>query len=372
MTTIMRRVPFLPLLFAMLSLTWFSCENETTAPLPEEDGLPENPSVYIVFPPNGPGDNGFLDKILGAATEYAVAHPGEVRIILTEDSMQTRYVLPAIDYITMQESHKDTALAVFIGSEFKDILYQANTPEGKQKVLLFEDDGEGAPEWLQTCMINRYGACYLAGAMLAQQKASIIAAMPGDLTLEKSIEGFKKGYGSVKGREVDAVYYLADNYKGFTMQYKAHKLCDSIQHANLLKYHTIFPLAGAANMGMYNAMGESFTQIVGMDKDYSYISDYIPFSINVGVDALLLDCLNQWETARQLPKIRQEGLGSKYIDIIFNETWNSTRVFNDWEDENQEWEEGDWDKVLTSEFWKKRYALFKDQAIKEEKEYEKH
>ena len=109
MATTMRKVPFLPLLFAVLSLTWFSCENETSAPLPEEGGLPENPSVYIIFPPNGPGDNGFLDKVMSATTEYAMAHPGEVRILLPEDSLQATVMLATIEFVTMEESQKDTA-----------------------------------------------------------------------------------------------------------------------------------------------------------------------------------------------------------------------------------------------------------------------
>ena len=208
--------------------------------------------------------------------------------------------------------------------------------------------------------------------MMAQQKASIRAAMPGESSLERSIEGFKKGYGSIKGREVDTVYYLANDHKGFTMQHRAHQLCDSIQQSDFTKYKTIFPLAGAANLGMYNAMGDSFTQIIGMDKDYSSISDFIPFSINVGIDALLLDCLAQWNATHQLPKQRKEGLDSEFVEFVFNDTWNSKGTFYDWEDENQQFSEEDIDKVLTAEFWKQRYALFIDQAIKEEKAYEKH
>lgn len=364
--------PLYTILLGLLCFACFSCENETSVPLPEEEGLPENPSVYIIFPPNGPGDNGFLDKLMSATTEYAIEHPGEVRILLPEDSLQAEIVLSVIEYATMDESQKDTALTVFIGSEYKEILYQASHPEGKQKILLMEDDGEGAPEWLHTCMIERYGACYLAGAMLAQQKASIVAAMPGESSLERSIEGFKKGYGSIKGREVDAVYYLADNHKGFTMQHRAHQLCDSIQESDKFNYHTIFPLAGAANLGMYNAMGDSFTQIIGMDKDYSSISNFIPFSINVCIDVLLLDCLAQWDDSHQLPKQRKEGLDSGFIKFVFNDTWNSDGTFNDWEDENQTFDDGDWDLVLRSEFWKQRYERFIDKAIEEEKTYAKY
>ena len=237
------------------------------------------------------------------------------------------------------------------------------------KVLLIEDEGTGAPEWLHTCKIERYGVCYLSGAMVAQQRAVIIAAMPDDPVLERSIEGFKKGYGSIKGREVDSVYYLANDYKGFTMQKKARTIVDSLQQGDLMwNYCTVFPLAGAANIGVYNGLHEAtLVQAVGMDKDYSQISDDIPFSINVGIDSLVMDYLHQWHDARILPKRRVEGLGSKYVDIIFNDRWNSLNLFYDWEDEEPEFDTGFLDYELKPEFWKQRYAMFIDKAMEEEK-----
>ena len=370
-TTNMKRIPFLPLLFAVLSLSWFSCENETPAPLPEEGY--DRPSVFIVLPPNGPGDNGYLDKVMSAASQYAISNPGEVGLLVTEDSILANGVYTNLEEMLVEESVEDTVLSIFVGSEYRDILYNAARPLPNHQVLLIEDDGIGAPDWLHTCDIEMYGASWLAGAMLAQQKASIIAAMPGERSLDRSIEGFKNGYGSVKGREVDSVYYLADNHKGFTMQYKAQKICNSIVKKTEGVYHTFFPLAGAANMGVYNALLEyGSVQAVGMDKDYSPLSDCIPFSINVGIDALILDCLAQWNATRELPKKRVEGLNSEYVEFVFNETWNSSTIFYGWENESQEWNEDNWNKVLTVEFWKQRYALFVDQAIKEEKAYEKH
>ena len=104
-----------------------------------------------------------------------------------------------------------------------------------------------------------------------------------------------------------------------------------------------------------------------MDKDYSQISDNIPFSINVGIDSLVMDYLHQWHDARILPKRRVEGLGSKYIDIIFNEWWNSLNLFYDWEDEEPEFDTGFLDYELKPEFWKQRYAMFIDKAMEEEK-----
>jgi hypothetical protein len=366
--------PLYTILLGLLCFACFSCEKKVPTPLPEEEGIDDTPKFLVIFPPNGPGDNGYLDKVLSAVSRFSIKYPGIVRIMQTSefntDSLGGSLLLPSIDYMTMDEAQDDTTLAIFVGTEFKEILYNSDAPEGKLKVLLLEDDGVGAPEWLHTGKIDRYGASYLSGAMVEQQRAIIIAAMPGDPVLEPSIEGFKKGYESVKGREVDSVYYLADDFTGYTMQRRARAIVDSIQQNDMLSYYTIFPLAGAANIGTYSGLYEvTFMQAIGMDNDYSAISDNIPFSINIRIDAILQEYLEQWHATQQLPKRRIEGLDSKYVEIVFNPTWNSTETFFDWEDEDQIWSEEDWDVVLTSEFWKQRYEQFIDKAIEEEKTY---
>ena len=370
----MKRASLFPLLWVLLCVACLSCEKKVPTPLPEEEGIDDTPEFLVIFPPNGPGDNGYLDKVLSAVSRFSIEYPGRVRILQTTeantDSLGGSLLLPSIDFMTMDEAQDDTTLAIFVGTEFKEILYNSDAPEGKMKVLLLEDDGVGAPEWLHTGKIERYGASYLAGAMVEQQRAVIIAAMPGDPVLESSIAGFKKGYESVKGREVDSVYYLADNFKGFTMQNRARTIVDSIQQAVGFDYYTVFPLAGAANMGVYSGLYETTTvQAIGMDKDCSSFSDNIPFSINVGIDALVKDCLEQWHTTQQVPKRRVEGLGSKYVEIVFNETWNSTDLFFEWEDEEPDWGVDDWDREVTSALWKQRYDLFINKAIEEEKKY---
>lgn len=369
----MKRVALYPLLLGLLCLACLSCEKQMSASSGEVE-ISRFPTVIVVFPPNGPGDNGYLDKILSAVARFSIGHPGAVRIVQTTeenvDDFGAEYLLPSIDWMTMDEAQVDTTLAIFVGTEFKEILYQSEAPEGKMKVLLIEDDGVGAPEWLHTAKVERYGVSYLAGAMVAQQRAVIIAAMSGEPVVDRSIEGFIKGYESVKGREVESIFYLADDFKGFTMQSEARAIVDSIQQVVGLDYYTIFPLAGAANMGVYTGLYEATTvQAIGMDKDCSPLSDNIPFSVNVGIDELVKDCLEQWQTTQQVPKRRVEGLGSKYVDIVFNETWNSTNLFFEWEDEDPDWGVDDWDRVVTSELWKQRYNLFIDKAIEEEKAY---
>lgn len=370
----MNRYPtgfFLPLLASLLCLTFLSCGEDSSSPLSEEDHETAIPKIFFVFPYNGPGDNGYLDKILHAAAEYTIVHPGEACIILPQDSLEAAGTYKNICELTSMAADRDTVLSIFVGLEYKESLYNAPPPKSNHEVLLLEDDGAGAPYWLHTCRIKRYGVSYLAGAMVAQQAASIIAALPGDPTLEESIAGFCKGYASVKGREVDSIYYLSSSYDGFNMQEKARELYKKLYWTDWT-FHTLFPLAGSSNQGIYNEMTDYGNyQAIGMDKDWSFANKCIPFSIDIGIDRLLLDCLEKWETDGELPEQRAEGLGSQFIKIIFNEQWNTNKNFNRWENEDHTSIESP-DEPPTYEFWEQRYALFLDQAIKEEKAYEKH
>lgn len=355
---------------ALFLLLMTACSDDSPAPAAEEEGLAEHPAVFVILPPNGPGDNGYLDKMLSATMIYTIAHPGEVCIVIPQNPEEAAQIYNSLDFLILGNAMPDTVLSVFVGSEYKESLYRAEAPKSRHKVLLIEDDGEGAPEWLNTCMIERYGVCYLAGAMVGQRPASVIAAMPGDQLLERSLAGFRDGLASIGGKEPDSVYYLSDGYDGFKMQEKAQMLTDSIDNAHFFICHTLFPLAGFANQGVYNAASDvSLLQIIGMDKDYSHMSDKIPFSIVYAVDSLLLDCLNRWDAGESMPKRRMEGLDSPYIQMVFNERWNSNGILYNWENPDDIFEPGDEFIPVTVDFWKERRNKFMEKAIREEKAY---
>lgn len=356
-----------PLLCCFFCLSWASCsDDEDTPVVNEEESVAYRTKVHIAFPVNGPGDNGYMDKVMKAVVQFSLEHPESVRIHMPADSANASALYLGIDIIAGVDYPEDSVLAVFIGSEYKEFLYKAEAPESKLKVLLLEDNGEGAPAWLNTCEIGRFGISYLVGAMVSQQSASIIAAMPDEPALMSSIEGFKTGFEKHAGMKVDSVYYLSDGYDGFNQQSKARRLCDSIAMLHESVYHTIYPVAGSANMGVYNSLKDWFAvQAIGMDNDYSVVSDMIPFSVNVGIDLLLKDCMEQWMTSGTMPKHRFEGLGSQYIDLVYNKEWNDWWIFDQWNDINNTTD-------LTYEFWTQRYAQFVDEAKQEEQAYEKH
>ena len=156
----MKRASLFPLLWVLLCVACLSCEKKVPTPLPEEEGINEYPKILVIFPPNGPGDNGYLDKVLSAVSRFSIEHPGILRILQTTeenvDDFGAEYLLPSVDWMTMDEAQVDTTLAIFVGTEFKEILYQSEAPEGKMKVLLIEDDGVGVEEKQLSRLFERF------------------------------------------------------------------------------------------------------------------------------------------------------------------------------------------------------------------------
>ena len=118
----MKRAPLFPILSILLCFTWFACERMGPDTDPEEVGISDVPDVIVFFPPNGPGDNGYLDKVLGAVSSFSIEHPGKVRIVRTTeeytDTLSADLLIPVVEWMIMSDTHKDTTLAVFVGSEF--------------------------------------------------------------------------------------------------------------------------------------------------------------------------------------------------------------------------------------------------------------
>ena len=98
----MKRVPLFPILLGLLCLACFSCEKKVPTPLPEEEGINEYPTIFVIFPPNGPGDNGYLDKVMSAVSRFSIAHPGTLRILQTyEENVNdfgAEYLLSLVDF----------------------------------------------------------------------------------------------------------------------------------------------------------------------------------------------------------------------------------------------------------------------------------
>ena len=134
--------PLYTILLGLLCFACFSCEKKEVpvpAPFPEEEGINDTPEFLVIFPPNGPGDNGYLDKVLSAVSRFSIEYPGIVRILQTTEANTELYgdlLLSMIDAMTMDEAQEDTTLAIFVGTEFKEILYNSEAPEGKMKILL--------------------------------------------------------------------------------------------------------------------------------------------------------------------------------------------------------------------------------------------
>ncbi len=339
---------------------------------PEEVQTLHEDNIYVFLSPNGPGDNGYNDQIVEAVSEFAFSR--EVGVHLSKPNSMS----DVNDYLDVLwsiygEREQGKTLVVLAASEYEALaLSRSAVPNDRFQVLLFESEQEDLPEGFSTFHLSRYGISYAVGAMVARQRAEIIAAMPDVVALEDAIKGFKDGYAAHGARWVPAVHYLSTDYRGFTMQKKARQLTDSLQRAynDVPCYGTIYPLAGYANHGIYAGIRDVNLLIsnlwgIGMDVDCSAQTDYTPFSVIVDIASLLRWYLADWLEGKDLPRKAVYGMQEGYTGMVFGEGWDPYGLFSQWEDSTST------EMFLPKDFWIEKYEKVKDEAIRKEEEYER-
>lgn len=322
------KIKHLPVALALLSAApgfVVSCKSGKDMDEPEDDFPPYN--ITVMMSPGGPGDNSYNDRIVNGMAAYAVEHDMDIYLMVPDDMEEARG-----NYAEWIEDYRDAdvpSMLVLAGSEYENMIRNGDSIGANCRVLLFESGCVDLPERVCAFRINRYGTSYLAGAMVGQRKAHVIAANSKEEMVRDMVRGFCDGYEVHSGHPVDSVIYLADDYHGFSMQSKARRLTDSIAKkldGNIILsqdskvdltqcYNTFFPVAGSSNQGVYNGVYRTgMQQAIGMDRDCSELNDNIPFSIDIAIDRLLLFYLNEWVSGRELPQTASYGMESGYIN----------------------------------------------------------
>lgn len=352
-----------------------SCTHDDEPAAPDNYIPPYNITVILAM--GGPGDNSYNDRIVYGMATYAVQHDRDIYLLFPEDMDEVRAY-----YSGWIEAYRDAdvpSMLVLAGSEYEDLIQPTDSIGPKCRVLLFESGKTDLPERTSSFRINRYGTSYLTGAMVSRRKAHVIAANDKEIMVRELVSGFCDGYEAHSGHPVDSVIYLADDYRGFSMQSKGRRLTDSIGKkldgrmiiTEDFKidftpcYNTFFTAAGSSNQGVYNGVYHTgMQQAIGMDKDCSDLNDNIPFSIDIAIDKLLIFYLEEWESGRELPQSASYGMESGYISLVFSTAWNSKGNFIQWDSVNPEYSR------LPDNFWQTKCDLYKEEALIKEKEYD--
>ena len=336
--------------------------SDSSEPQKEE---PDKDSVFLFLSTSGAGDNGYNDLILKGASLMAFNH--DVNFYLVESESVEEAAKSFETLLDIYSTYMETkALFVLASSEYKEIARRSSRPAEHCRVLLLESSDTEMPEWVTTAKINRFGLGYLAGAMVSGQPAEIILAMPGEETTEDAAAGFEAGFRvHTDGKSVRR-HYLSDKADGFNQQTKAYRLTDSIARsysAQEESYATFLPLAGASNLGVYNAFTHFVhaQQVIGTDTECNAQNDYIPFSLVWHIDRLVEDYLTLWYRDEPMPDGQSYGLESDYVEMSFSDSWDPLDIFRAWE--------GDFTSPLPDDFWTAKQAEYLPEAIAKENAY---
>ncbi|MGM9748347.1 MAG: hypothetical protein ACI3ZN_06075 [Candidatus Cryptobacteroides sp.] len=319
--------------------------------------------IFAIVPDYGPGDNGYYDMVIEGLSIFSVETSDVFHFLLCESLDKAEIWYRGISD-ALRTSQDDKALIVLASDEYAHLVKDNPLPPENCDILLFESsDLDMAPN-IHTLELRRYGICYLAGAMVSEHEAWIIAAKSNDMATQEAIKGFADGYMEYSDNPLSTIYLTPDE-RGFCNLSDARREADAIvaetNGSDENEYCTILPLSGTANLGIYNSVNltVSRTQVIGMDKDCSDQNDYIPFSIVIDIGLALYDILSAWSQGEQLPEHISEGLDSEYVYMAFSKWWDPKGAFMYWDGTD-----------TTGEFWQEKMKRYERKACMKEENYE--
>ena len=351
----------LSLFFALGAL---SCSDDE----PGLDPAEEDSVIFFLLSPNGPGDNGYNDMIVKGLSAFNFHEEANLHLLSCESYEEAKAYYTEL--LELNASMKERRMLIVLASSlYESLLTEATEPVGKGEVLLFESARTDLSERVHCLSLNRYGVCYLAGAMVSNQPAEIVAALPDEPILQEAIDGFKAGYAAHNPNRTVPIHYLANDHSGFNQQGQAYRWTQERMNYYLQQapsYCTFVPLAGSSNLGVYNAVNQLIAgqQAIGMDINCNDQNDYIPFSILFHVDQLIQDYLTRWQRGETLPRQERFGLSSNYVEVVCSATWDPLSIFVGWDDLESIVQ-------LPDDFWAQKLALYQEEAKQKEVTHEK-
>lgn len=293
----------------LLVLCLVSCSSDDGM----ETALPQ-PVLYVVFSPDGLGDNGYNDEILwGVARLRSEQGQGLAVSLCVPDDMEDagRQIRRIIGQ--MEDADAGRSLLVLATPDYVSLaqqLFAGREHDADRDVLVFETDALQHAA-VHSLLIDMYGASWLAGhtaRTMGCERPVCVLANADARVLQGARDGFADGFGEDVPTE-----YLARDTQGFAMADTLYRrMARYDQH-----YDFVFPVAGGSNMGGYRYLREhdgGGLWTAGMDVDQSPYSNHIVGSVVKHIDELVYDFVTAWLRHAEQPLYQHFGLGSEYVN----------------------------------------------------------
>lgn len=342
---------------ALLACIACSSDDEPVPTAPPNRG---KPSVTLLVAVEGLGDNGYNDCMVDGIFGFYEQTGIVVRLLLPADAQEAETMYR--QWLDANASADSAVIIVSSGSY--ESLVSSVTPRltgSGSRVLLTES--QAAISGVSTVAVNRFGASYLAGAMLGALPAFVIAAAPGVPMIETAIRGFREGHAAhaAQGATV-TVGYLSDDERGFVMPDSAYRAMDRrmFKDGMFSTYReAVFPLLGGSYVGVQQAMADNQLNggfLVGMDVNRSGQGNNIPFSLVVHIDHIVSSYLDDWRAGRPWAASATLGLAQQATDIVVDSHFSPNVLIS-----------ASNPGLSSPEAWVQLYAAFKEEAVKGEK-----
>ena len=301
----------------------------------EEIVVKSQPWVTMITSVNGLGDNGYNDILVNGLYVFHEKTGVPLSVIQPKDMVEAERIY---SQWLIDHAYADSSVLIVASSAYEKMVSHSTVSlKGSgSRVLLLESQAE--IDGVSTFYIKRYGASYIAGALMSDRPAYVLAAAPGMPSLEESIRGFRDGHQSSPDHHPSfKVEYLADGEEGFAMPDSAYhvmanhiKICAT--DTNVVYREVVFPLLGSSFVGAMKAMGDyafSIAVLVGIDSDRRGQSTCLPYSLVVHADNVIADYLCQWIEGTPWPATQSFGLREGTTDILFDMDYkpNSAMLF---------------------------------------------
>lgn len=285
--------------------------------------------VTLICPIEGLGDNGYYDDIAASLFEFVETTGAQFRMLYPDSLADARQMYA--DWLAANDTVPNSLLVLTVQSHADFVRQLPPSLKGKGSgIIVIDPDSAALPATgVSPIYIDRYSACYLAGAMCHEFSTLSLLAAPSLQCVKESAQGFADGHAAYAADTLTrTVEVLSPDEEGFDLpDYAFRYVSERSDQTGLM----IFPMIGGSAVGAYRALEgnlSSTTLAVGMEGDKSGYCSRVPFSVVYHVGSNLLSMLRTWNSTGQLPTRAELTLDNGGTSIVFNDNFLNLKTYS--------------------------------------------
>ena len=340
-------------LCAIFSVLVLSCKNESDDE-PASDAASYEAGIIVFYPPDGLGDNSYVDSFCFGVQKSALKHNLAVYDICPDDWEDAKSFVDDFVQVYYEFAEEDDTPMLFVFADAGYLAYITPYLASKPDTISFLQFDAKESEYgaLHTVYMPLYGASYLAGAaakelLSEKQNPRVLNLLANDSSepLKDALNGFASGYGarwngtvysaSAEWTAEESEQFNAQDFaalslsnandeSGYDSAELAYALVLGTELLNL--YDLYFPVCGGSVHGLlrYNReKGADSFYTVGMDTDLSVYTAQVPFSVVKHMDRAIETCVGKWLSG-SLPHHQNLTLADGYTGLVISKPYAET------------------------------------------------